>query len=109
MSGPETVLITGASSGIGRELAHCFARGGSTYLLLARSEDALHALAETLRARYDVAASVLPADLSAPDAAGTVQAELRERDRSQRAPARFRPVPSSRSARLFPLPHAPFR
>ncbi|MEF8939592.1 MAG: SDR family oxidoreductase [Salinivenus sp.] len=82
MSGPETVLITGASSGIGRELAHCFARAGSTCVLLARSEDALHALAETLRARYDVAASVLPADLSAPDAAGTVQAELRERNLS---------------------------
>jgi short-subunit dehydrogenase len=80
MASPETVLVTGASSGIGRALAHCFARNGDSCVLLARSEDALHTLADTLRSRYGVEASVLPADLSVPDAADTVGEWLRERD-----------------------------
>jgi len=80
MASSETVLVTGASSGIGRELAHCFARNGTPCVLLARSEDALHTLADTLRSRYGVEASVLPADLSVPDAAETVRDRLRERD-----------------------------
>ena len=37
MSGPETVLITGASSGIGRELAHCFFPYGRSRRAPARS------------------------------------------------------------------------
>jgi short-subunit dehydrogenase len=82
MPAPETVLVTGASSGIGRALAHRFAQAGSTCLLLARREDALRTLADTLRADYDVDASALPADLSAPDAGATVAARLRERDRA---------------------------
>ena len=79
MASPQTVLVTGASSGIGRELAHCFARDGHTCVLLARREDALRTLADTLRSTYGVEASVLPADLSAPDAADAIEAELRER------------------------------
>jgi short-subunit dehydrogenase len=77
-SAPETVLLTGASSGIGRALAHRFAQAGSTCILLARSEDALHTLADTLRAEYAVDAHVLPADLAAPDAGDTVETALRE-------------------------------
>jgi hypothetical protein len=49
-------------------------------VLLARREEALRTLADTLRARYDVAAPVLPADLSRPGAAETVRDELRARD-----------------------------
>lgn len=78
-SSRETVLVTGASSGIGRELAFCFARDGADCVLLARSEDALHDLAETLTSRFDVAANVLPADLSEHDAAAKIQDELNER------------------------------
>jgi len=80
MASPDTVLVTGASSGIGRELVHCFARNGHTCVLLARSEDALHSLADTLRSRYGVEASVLSADLSVSDAAHTVRDRLAERD-----------------------------
>lgn len=75
----ETVLITGASSGIGRELAHCFAQGGSGCLLLARSEEALHDLAEELSSTYDVPTSVLCVDLSRVGAAEDVVAEVEER------------------------------
>lgn len=79
---PETVLVTGASSGIGRALAHRFARAGSNCVLLARSEDTLHDLADTLASSYDVEAPVLPADLSVPGVADEVAAELRDRGRS---------------------------
>ena len=62
----ETVLITGASSGIGRELAQQFARDGADLVLIARSEDRLRELAGQLAAQYGVTAQVLPADLSRP-------------------------------------------
>jgi len=76
---PETVLVTGASSGIGRRLAHRFARAGSHCVLLARSADTLHRLADTLSADYDVGADVVVADLSAPDAADDVAGTLETR------------------------------
>jgi hypothetical protein len=79
MSPAETVLITGASSGIGRALAHRFARAGSNCILLARSEGALHDLADTLTSTHGVEAHVLPADLSVPGVATDIVAELQER------------------------------
>ncbi len=78
----ETVLITGASSGIGRELAHCFAHAGSNCILLARSEGELHALADTLKTEYGISASVLPADLSTSGVAVDIKRQLDERDLS---------------------------
>lgn len=64
----KTILITGASSGIGRAMARQLAAPGRTLLLVARSEDRLHDLADTLRAQGpDVA--VFPRDLSRPGAA----------------------------------------
>ena len=62
----ETVLITGASSGIGRELARQFAADGADLVLIARSEDVLRELAEELAAEYGVRAQALPADLTLP-------------------------------------------
>ncbi len=76
---PETVLITGASSGIGRALAHRFAQAGCTCVLLARSEDALHDLSDTLQSTHGVDAPVLPADLSVSGVANDIVSDLRER------------------------------
>jgi uncharacterized protein len=60
----ETVLITGASSGIGRELARLYARDGAALVLIARSQDRLRELADELAAKYGVQAQAVPADLS---------------------------------------------
>ena len=54
------VVVTGASSGIGEEIAREFARRGYRLVLVARRADRLRDLAEELRGL----AHVLPADLS---------------------------------------------
>lgn len=48
------VLITGASSGLGRELAICFYRRGAKVILTARSIDKLKELCEELKSLPDV-------------------------------------------------------
>jgi short-subunit dehydrogenase len=65
---PEMVLITGASSGIGRELARCFAADGSRLILVARKRHALEALSEELKRAYKTQSEVVPTDLSEPAA-----------------------------------------
>ena len=64
----ETVLITGASSGIGRELAKTFAADGSRLILLARKRQALQQLADELRQSHKTQSEVLTADLAQPGA-----------------------------------------
>ncbi|WP_420460459.1 SDR family NAD(P)-dependent oxidoreductase [Neolewinella sp.] len=59
-------LITGASSGIGRSLAHEHARRGRDLLIVARREDELNELADELRERYSVAVRVVAKDLTDP-------------------------------------------
>jgi short-subunit dehydrogenase len=76
---PETVLVTGASSGIGLELAKCFAAEGSRLVLVARNASALEKLAGELRRDYKVEATVLTADLSLPETPGKMFAELNGR------------------------------
>ena len=68
MSGREVALITGASLGIGKELAKEFAADGRDVVMVARSEDKLRDLAGELEAAHGVTAHVLPADLTDPDA-----------------------------------------
>lgn len=60
----ETVLVTGASSGIGRELARCFAAEGCRLILLARKRQALQAVADELHAAHKTQSEVFPADLA---------------------------------------------
>ena len=64
----ETVLVTGASGGIGLELAQVFAEHDFDLILVARRESELEALAERCRSKYGVRVHVLPMDLLVPDA-----------------------------------------
>jgi uncharacterized protein len=75
----ETALVTGASSGIGEDLARLLAAGGRNVVLLARSVDKLQALAGQLSAAHGVEATVLAADLSDSGAASQVVRTLTAR------------------------------
>lgn len=60
----KTVLVTGASSGIGEAFAHEFARRGAHLVLAARSERKLHRIAEELTKNHGVRVTVVPVDLA---------------------------------------------
>lgn len=55
----KTVLVTGASSGIGKAFAEQFAKDGYHVVLSSRSQETLEANAKDLRARYKVFVTVL--------------------------------------------------
>ena len=74
----ETVLITGASSGIGLELARLFAKDGANLILVARRQELLDALAAELREQHRVEVRVLIADLSRADAPDEIVRTLTE-------------------------------
>src|ERR1700690_297368 len=59
----QTALVTGASMGIGVDLAECFAKDGYDLILAARSEAALNAVAARLSSAHGVKAAVFAVDL----------------------------------------------
>jgi short-subunit dehydrogenase len=71
-------LITGASAGIGRELAQVFATEGFSLVLVARNEARLKALAADLRAARQTESRVLAQDLAQPDAAAKIFEAVRD-------------------------------
>jgi short-subunit dehydrogenase len=77
-----TALITGASSGIGEALAHCFARDGHRLVLVARSTGKLQALARALKEEHGIGVDVLPADLALPGSAAALASTLRRKRRA---------------------------
>ena len=62
-------LITGASFGIGKEIAKVMAAHKHNLILTARSEAPLHALAKELEEQYHISTHIIVCDLSVPDAA----------------------------------------
>ncbi|MNQ40667.1 Sulfoacetaldehyde reductase [compost metagenome] len=81
MSDLPSVLITGASSGIGAVYADRFARRGHDLVLVARDEARMEALASTLRAETGVLIDVVKADLTQASDLAAVSGRLREDDR----------------------------
>jgi uncharacterized protein len=76
----DTVLITGASAGIGATYADRFARRGHPVVLVARNRERLEELAARLSREYHVKTDVLVADLIAPADRLKVEQRLREDD-----------------------------
>lgn len=72
----ETALITGASGGIGEELAKLLASKGNDLVLVARSGDKLQRLAESLTAAHKVQVHCLAVDLSTASSAAQVESFL---------------------------------
>ncbi|MDD3224090.1 MAG: SDR family NAD(P)-dependent oxidoreductase, partial [Clostridium sp.] len=72
MNNREIVLITGASSGIGYEMAKIFAMHKYNLILVARSTDKLREIANKLTIKYKIKTYVIREDLSKIDSAKKV-------------------------------------
>lgn len=76
-----TVLITGASSGLGAEFAWQLATDRRDLVLVARSKERLEQLAQLISGATGVSAETLPADLSTPKGLAAVSKRLADQDR----------------------------
>ena len=72
-------LVTGASGGIGLELARLCAKGGHDLILVARSQAKLEEVARYLSGMYNIRAEVIVADLAWPGAPEAIVAEVEQR------------------------------
>jgi uncharacterized protein len=76
-----SVLVTGASTGIGATYAERFARRGHDLVLVARNSVRMEALAQRLRSETGVAIDILPTDLADAVARSAIEARLRDDSR----------------------------
>lgn len=72
-------LVTGASSGIGAEMARDLAARGHDLVLVARRAAAMQALADELQRTHQATCTVLSQDLTAPGGVQSLVAQLKER------------------------------
>jgi short-subunit dehydrogenase len=75
----QTVLVTGASAGIGVELAECFAKDGYDVIVTARSEGPLKELAGRLARQHNVQAVAIAADIGQPGSGAKLASEIKSR------------------------------
>ncbi len=75
----QTSLVTGASMGIGVDLAECFAKDGYNLILVARSESALKDVAAKLAGKYKITATPIALDLGAIGAGHKLASEIQSR------------------------------
>ncbi|MGN6517326.1 MAG: SDR family NAD(P)-dependent oxidoreductase [Rhizomicrobium sp.] len=75
----QTALVTGASYGIGLDLAECFAKDGYNLILTARSADALKKEADRLAAQHKITATPIALDLGAHGGGTTLAQEIAAR------------------------------
>jgi len=73
----KTVLITGASTGIGKEFAHIHAKKGGDLIIVARSKDKLEQLKSELESKYSVNVMVIAKDLTLPVAPKEIYDEVK--------------------------------
>lgn len=77
MTSPQkNVLITGASTGIGYELARCFAQEGYSLLLVSRHKERLQDAANQLQKEYPCSIQIFPKDLAQENAPQELFAEI---------------------------------
>lgn len=72
-------LVTGASYGIGEELAKTFAENGSDLILVARTQERLHLLAREISSKYAVRCEAISVDLTDGAALGSFCEKLKDR------------------------------
>lgn len=79
MTERKTALVTGASSGIGAELARIHAEHGGDLVVVARRRERLESLKTELEAAHGVTVHVLPKDLASSEAPQQIYDEVRAR------------------------------
>ena len=75
----QTVLVTGASVGIGVDLAECFAKDGYNLILAARTESALRDVADRLAKTHKITATPIAADLGVHGGGKKLAEEIKKR------------------------------
>ncbi|MCB2208249.1 MAG: SDR family oxidoreductase [Bacteroidetes bacterium] len=78
MESKTIALITGASSGIGKELAHIHAENAGDLIIVARSKDKLEKLKRELVDKHHINVIVIAKDLSLPDAPKEIYNEVKK-------------------------------